>query len=523
MPEFSLSNIDLGIIILYFVVVLAIGFWVAGRTKSGEDLFLAGRSLLWPAIGLSLFASNISSASLIGMSGAAYEWGIAVSNYEWMAAIILVVFVIFFVPPYIKSRISTVPEFLEKRFSRSVRLYFSALTIFANIVIDTAGSLYAGAMVLQLFFPQFSLLASCLILALVAGLYTAAGGLAAVVYTDMIQAVVLLVGSSVLAIIAFGELDYSWATVVEQTPPQMLSLMLPADDPHLPWVGTLIGVPVLGFYFWCTNQFIVQRVLGAKSVEHARWGSLLGGLLKLTVLFIMILPGTMARILFPDLTESDMVFPTMVMKLLPVGAVGIVLAGLIAAIMSSIDSTLNSASALVTLDFIKPRRPDMTPEQTAKVGRIAIIVIMVLGAVIGPVIGEFPGLFNYLQYALSFLVPPVVALFLVGMFWKRANASGAMATLIGGHSISAILFVLGVTDVFDLHFSIVAGLLFFVSCGIFVLASLVGEPPPAEKVDAFTYSAENIRDDSQPAWYADYRTHCVILLALTALLVIAFW
>ncbi len=516
----SLAPVDLIIVGLYFVVVLFIGFWVARRTKDSDDLFLAGRSLAWWAVGFSLFASNISSTTLIGLSGAAYTGGIAVSNYEWMATIVLVFFVIFFVPAYIRSRISTVPEFLERRFDRRSRLYFSGLTVITNVVVDTAGSLFAGALVLRLFFPELDLYTTCLILALVAGLYTAAGGLAAVVYTDVIQAVVLLVGATVTTAMLFAKVDFSWAEITAQTPPEMLSVIRPLDDPHLPWLGTLIGVPVLGFYFWCTNQFIVQRVLGARNVNHARWGSLFGGALKLSVLFIMVLPGTMARIVYPGLESGDAVFPTLITHLLPAGVVGLVLAGLVAAIMSSIDSTLNSASALVCLDFIQPRRPDLSSEQVARIGRIAIIGFMIFAALWAPQIAHFQGLFAYLQLVLSYVVPPVAAVFILGMFWQRGTRRAGFSTMLAGHALSGlVLAAQGLDLIPSIHFTIVAGVLFGVSCGIFALITWQSEPESEPDASLFGPSEP---EPPGPRW-ADYRILSAIVLALTAALVIGFW
>jgi len=517
----QIAGLDLGIVAVYFVVVLAIGFWVAARTKTGDDLFLAGRSLGWWAIGFSLFASNISSTTLIGLAGAAYQSGISVSNYEWMAALILVFFAIYYIPVYVRGRIATVPEFLELRFDRRSRAYFSALTILTNVVVDTAGSLFAGAMVLLTFFPEIDLYTTCAALALVAGLYTAAGGLAAVVYTDVIQAIVLLVGSSIVAWILFGKVDHNWARVVAATPPGMLSVIRPLDDPNLPWLGTLIGVPVLGFYFWCTNQFIVQRVLGARGVDHARWGALFGGVLKLPVLFIMVLPGTMARLVFPNLERGDMVFPTLITHMLPPGATGLVLAGLIAAIMSSIDSTLNSASTLVTLDFILPRRPDMTPKQTARVGRIAIVAIMIFAALWAPQIAHFEGLFNYLQAMLSYIVPPVAALFIVGMFWSRATPGAGFYTMLVGHGVSIATFVLQRTGVIpDVHFTIVAGVLFAVSCALLVLLSL---REPASAAKPWPPAAPAEPGPEGKGGLSDYRVLSGILVALTGALVLTFW
>lgn len=251
-----------------------------------------------------------------------------------MAGVVLVFLAFFFIPFFIKSRLSTIPEFLERRFDVRSRKYFSGLTIFTSVMIDTAGGLYASTIVLRTVFPELDFVATAFTLAVVAGLYTAVGGLAAVVYTDVLQAIILIFGSTLIAIITFGQFDYSWAQATAQLPDGHLSLIRPMDSPGLPWLGTLISVPVLGFYYWGLNQYIIQRVLGAKDLDNARWGAMLGTALKLLPLFIMVLPGAFALELFPNLSNPDLVFPTLV-TVLPVGIVGLVLAGLIAAIMSS--------------------------------------------------------------------------------------------------------------------------------------------------------------------------------------------
>lgn len=523
MNTLTLGYLDYVVIAGYFAIVLTIGLHTARRTRSSEDLFLAGRRLGWLPIGFSLFASNISSTTLIGLSGAAYAWGIAVSNYEWMAAFILVLFAIFFIPYYLNSRITTVPEFLERRFDRRSRLYFSGLTLFSNIVVDTAGALFAGAIVLKLFFPGLDMFSACLLLAALAGIYTAAGGLAAVVYTDVLQALVLLIGACLVSYYSFEQLDFCWASLVAQAPPEKLSLMLPLSDPNLPWLGTLVGVPILGFYFWCTNQFIVQRVLGARSIAHARWGALFAGLLKLSVLYIMVMPGVMAGVFLPGLDNPDLVFPTLVGTLLPVGLSGLVFAALLAALMSSIDSTLNSASTLLTMDFMQPERRRWSTQKVAWVGRACILLFMVLAAAISPLVGEFPGLFHYLQSALAYLVPPVAVIFLFGLFWRRTSATGAFATLLGGHAVSALLFTLSAFDVVKLHFTIVAGLLALVSSAIIVTASLATRPPTDQQVEQFTYHADRSKPTQGLSWWQDYRLHSALLLFLACALVIAHW
>ena len=535
----SLHPVDATIIVVYFVVVLGIGLWIGRNTKGGEDLFLAGRSLGWIAIGFSLFASNISSTTLIGLVGSAYEGGLFISNYEWMATVVLVFFVLFFVPIFLRSRISTIPEFLERRFGPKSRRYFSGLTVITNILVDTAGALYAGAVVLQLFFPELDMWTTCIVLALVAGVYTAAGGLAAVVYTDVIQAVVLLLGSCLMTYFVFAHptIDFSWTALTEGVnDPAKFSVFSPThrplNDPSLPWLGTLIGVPILGFYFWVTNQYIVQRVLGARSVDDARWGALLGGLLKLPVLFIMVLPGLAFSIIYAHdnpgmFLAPDKVFPTMVTSMLPVGVIGLVLAGLIAAIMSSIDSTLNSASALITLDFIKPSRPDLTEADTLRIGRISMTVIMVVSALWAPQIAQFDGLFKYIQEMLAYMVPPVTILFLLGVFWKAGTGKGALATLIGGHLVAIFVFAGNQSALSEnpllwktpIHFTLVAGIVFVASLLIYVATASWGEHKSDEEL------ADLMVQESVPAQpgLKDYRLQSGVLLALTAGIVAMFW
>lgn len=524
MTDISLSAIDIAIIIGYFLLIIVIGVYVSKKTNTGEDLFLAGRSLGWGVIGFSLFASNISSTTLIGLTGQAYQTGISVSNYEWMAAIVLIFMAIFFVPFYIRSKIDTIPEFLERRFDSRSRKYFSVITIFLSIVVDTAGGLYAGAIVVNVFFPEIDIIYTILGLGIFAGVYTAAGGLKAVVYTDVLQAIILLFGSSMIAYLMFAEFDFSWSAAIASVPDGNLSMIQPIDDPALPWLGTLIGVPILGFYYWGTNQYIVQRVLGAKDVKNARWGALLGGFLKLPVLFIMVIPGVLAFSVFPDLTDPDMVFPTMVANMLPVGVTGIVLAGLIAAIMSSIDSTLNSASTLITMDFIKPKKPNLTSKETGKIGRWTTIILMAIAVTWAPLIEQFDGIFQYIQEAFAYIVPPVVAIFIMGLFWKRGNRHAAYWTLLTGHGLSALIFTLVQIDIINIHFTITAGLLTLVSFGLFTLFSLLGEKPDQRQIDDVVFKKKDILpEDPETPWFQDYRVYSVLVLAATAALVITFW
>ena len=526
MTEFGLHPIDVTVLAVYAVFVVYLGFHFAKKHETAEDYFLAGRSMTWPLIGFSLFASNISSTTLVGLAGDAYSTGISVFNYEWMAAIVLVFFSIFVLPFYLRSKIFTIPEFLEKRYDGKIRTYFSALTLFLNIVVDTAGSLYAGGLLMKLVLPSIPMWQTIAVMAFVAGIYTIAGGLAAVIYTDMIQAILLLIGSLIITIVAFVKIG-SWSAVTQVTPPEMLSLVRPLDDPGVPWLGLLTGVPLLGFYFWCTNQFMVQRVLSAKDENHGRWGALFAGFLKMLPLFIMVLPGTMARVLYPDLPKADLVFPTLMFDMLPVGVLGIVLAGFAAALMSQIDSTLNSASTLVTMDFVHKRRPDLDSEKLMWVGRAATALFMILAAVWAPYIENFGSLYKYLQKVLSYAVPPIVAIFIVGLFWKRANSQGANASIVVGFIAGVAFFICNeILSVVNVHFLYVAMILFVITIPVIVIVSLLTPAPATEKTEGLIwtkmfYRAESRTLQSLP-WYQNYRVQSMILLTV-AFVIFAFW
>jgi SSS family solute:Na+ symporter len=462
------------------------------------------------------------------MAASGYKTGYSVFSYEWMAAVVLIIFAIFFLPFYLRSRIFTLPEFLENRFDSRARYYFSALTVLTNICVDTAATLYAGALVVQLIFPSVELWQSIFLLAILSGLYTIAGGLKAVVYTDAIQAVLLIFGSVVLTILAFVEIG-SWEAVKAVTPAQHFHIIQPHNDVFLPWPGLFTGVFLLGFYFWATNQFIVQRALGAKNLRHGQWGALFAGFLKIsTPLFIMIVPGLMARVLYPNIEKANLVFPMLMFDLLPKGLLGLVLAGLIAAMMSSIDSALNSASTLVTMDFFKKLRPQTTSVQLMWIGRAVTFVFMLAAAAWAPQVDKFPTLWQYLQSALSYIVPPIVALFFMGVFWKRANANGAVAGIITG-MVSATFF-LGFNDAKwmpPIHFLYIAVIIFALSCLAVFAVSLLTPPPSPKKIIDFTwqrklYDRETIEISKLPSMW-NYRYLSALLIAFLALILLLFW
>ena len=522
----ALNALDWGLIGLYLVVVAIIGAAVTKKAQgSGEELFLAGRSLGFAAIGLSLFASNISSTTIIGVAGAAYQSGIAVAHYELMAALILVFMAVFTIPVFLRARLTTLPEYLERRFGPVVCKYVSALTIFLSIFVDTAGSVYAGVLVLQVLAPGTPFLPACIALALFAGIYTAAGGLRAVVYTDVIQAVVLLVGAGAISYEVFAQFDFSWSQALAATPGDKLSLIRPLDDPDLPWLGVIVGLPVLGFYYWATNQYIMQRALGARSTDQARWGAMLAAALKLLPLFLMAIPGALAFSLIPNLENGDQVFPAMIVNFLPAGLTGLVIAGLIAAIMSTIDSTLNASSTLVMYDFMKVEERGWSQKRIVLVGRLTTAVFIVIAALWPLVIRDFPGLFNYIQQVFSYAVPPIAAVFVLGLFWKRMTGRGALATLILGHGLGAAILGwkiytqgAGLDDGLP-HFTIVAGLTTAFCVAVGVIASLATPAPAPARYEGMLWGKSDLAARSG---LADFRWQAAAIVALVAILIWAF-
>ena len=560
----SLDSIDLIVIALYFIGIIIYGISQSKRASS-EEYFLGGRNLTWPVVGISLFAANISSSTLIGLAGSAYLLDMTVYNYEWYAVLVLVFFAIFFLPFYLKSGVYTMPEFMEKRYDVKSRYYFSFITVVGNVLIDTAASLYVGTLVLGLIFPTLPPWVVIVLLAFSAAAYTIPGGLNSVVKTEVIQAIVLIFGSIILTYYGLSEvggwsgmlaqLDELKATgVTDKDATEALSIVRENngdwwrqnDGPIVPWWGLITGVPLLGFYFWANNQFMVQRVLSSKNINHGRWGALFAGLLKLPVILIMVIPGTIAFLLFRSKEVSyqttkglcanladctDFTYPTLLFELLPTGLLGLVVAGLLAAMMSSISATFNSASTLITMDFVNKFRPNMTSKQLVKSGQISTLVLVVLASLWAPQIGKYGDLFKYLQDVLGYIAPPIVSAFILGLFWKRANSSGSFYSLIFG-VIIAVVWVLGIYSevdhwFFQMHFLLRTTVLFFLCLIVHILVSLATAPPPAEKLQGMIWTPALIKEETEELadlpWYLNYRYQSVALLLVTALVVGYFW
>lgn len=527
MPEFNLSTIDYVIVGAYVLMIVAIGAWAGRGAKDSDSYFLGGRGTVWPMVGFALMAANLSGTSYIGLAGAGYHDGIAVWNYEWIATLVLIFFALFILPLYLRSKVSTMPEFLEKRYDRRSRYLFSGFSVFTAMFIDAAGALFAGGMVLNLLFPDQPLELLIAGMALLGGGYVILGGLKAVVVTDTIQGVLLLLAGAVIFVLAFQELG-SWEAVRAAAPEDGFSVIKPADDDFLPWPGIATGAIWLGFYYWTTNHIVVQKVLSAKNVDHGRWGALFCGFLQLPLLFLLILPGTMGRAIYPELEEPDQIWPALVLDFLPTGIRGVIFAALVAALMSTLDSVLNGSASMVVNDFIKTRKKQLSEKTLLVVSRVLVGLFMVVAALWAPVILEFEGIVEYFQSFLGYVVMPVVVVFLGGIFWRRSNAAAAFWTMAIGFPVGLAAFFAGeVFELHDLQFLYGAGLMLALSAALFAGLSLAGAAPDRDDVEEITWSRDTWRAESRDLdgkpWYRNYRILAYGLGAVTLVMVALFF
>lgn len=527
MPDFELATVDMAIIGLYAVGIVAIGFWAGRGTKDSESYFLAGRGMAWPLVGFSLIVTNFSGTQFLGLAGAGYDTGISVWNFEWMATLVLLVFAVLILPIYLQSKISTVPEFLEKRYDRRSRYAFSGFTVVTGMLIDSAGGMFAGALVLSLLYPNIPLMVHVVVIALLGGVYVILGGLRAVMITDTIQGVLLFVASGVIFVLVFAEFGFDWGAFPELAPEDGFTVAPPADDDFLPWPGIFTGAIWLGFYVWVTNHVVVQRVLAAKNLDHGRWGALFAGLMQLPLLVLLIFPGILARDVFGDLENPDLAWPSLIFEFIPIGLRGLVVAALLAALMSTLDSVLNGAASLVVNDFIKTSRKKFSEKQLLRISRALVGVFMLIAVAWAPVILQFDTIVEYFQSFLGYVTMPVVIVLLSGIFWKRATAPAAFWTLVVVTPIGAVGFVTG--EIFGLH-----GIQFLYGTGIMVVLSvlslsvlsLVTTAPDREAIsevvfDRRTWSAESEQLRDRP-WYKNYRWLSLGLLVLTVAVVVPF-
>lgn len=485
----TLSTIDTVIVLGYLVGIFILAQWVSrergGRRKSPHEYFLAGNQLPWWAIGASLIAANISAEQIIGMSGSGYLIGLAIASYEWMAAVTLLVVAKYFLPIFLRNGIYTMPQFLEHRYGARIRTLMAIFWLGLYILVNLTAILWLGSLAIAHVagIDQMLALAGLALFALAYQIY---GGLKAVALTDIVQVCLLVFGGLLLAFIMLDHIGdgagmFAGLERLYQESPQHFRMILSPDNPFyrdLPGIGVLIGgLWVMHFSYWGCNQYIIQRALAAKSVGEAQKGLLFAAFLKLLMPIVVVLPGLAAVMLAPDLTRPDAAYPTM-MSLLPVGVLGVVFAALIAAIVSSLASMSNSISTIFTLDFYKRLVPEASADQTVRVGRISAIVAMLIAAFAArPLLGNFDQAFQYIQEYTGFFTPGIVAIFVLGLFWKRANEAGALAAALGSFLLSIILKLAWP----ELPFINRVGLVFLMAIGLMVAFAWFSRTPASEE------------------------------------------
>jgi len=527
----AFQTLDWIVVGVYFLIIMGIAWWsMRQRQDSSTEYFLAGRHVGWFVIGASIFASNIGAEHVVGLAGTAAKTGVAMGMYELHSWLVLVLGWVF-VPFYMRSRVFTMPEFLEKRYSPTARWFLSLTALISYVLTKVAVNVYAGAVVFQVLMG-IDFWTGALIILLLTGMYTVVGGLRAVVYTEAMQAVVLIGGSIVVTIAGIMKLG-GWGNLLSIAGGDHLNLFLPADHPEFPWPGMVLAPPIVGLWYWCTDQYIVQRALAAKNETQARRGSIFASYLKLFPFFIFILPGVMAFALAKSgqlsLDRADMAFPVMVKALLPIGLRGLVVGGLLAALMSSLAAVFNSCSTLFTMDIYKKIRPLSSEKQLVRVGRIATGIVVLTGVLWIPFMKNISSeLYHYLQSVQSYLGPPIAAVFLLGVFWRRINSRGAVSALVGGFvlgmlrlvaelnkdSLSGWLFQFA--NVSFLYFCVA---LFLVSIAIMVVVSLLAPAPTFESIQGLTYATTVAADRAKSRASWNYRD---VALSLIVVVIIVF-
>ncbi|MEW6194898.1 MAG: sodium/solute symporter [Bacteroidota bacterium] len=436
-----ISLYDSLVILIYLAAVIGIGLYLRNRDTNTTEYFLAGRNLGWFAVGMSLFATNISSEHFIGLAGSGASRGLAVAQFELIAIFLLIILGWFIAPIYKKAGVFTTPEFLEKRFDEKSRKFFSGLSIFTYVITKILVTLFAGGILLNKIFG-WSIFTSAVAIVLLTGIYTLVGGFSAVVRTQVFQGIMLFLAGLVLTLFGLNEVG-GFSGLAAKLPAEHFQMFKGMDDPDFPWTGIIFGAPIIAFWYWCADHYMAQRILGAKSVNDARSGTIFTAFLKIFPLFILVLPGLIALALFPEIKGDD-AYPVLIASnILPVGIKGFVLSGFLAAMMSSLSGAFNSISALYTLDFYKPKHPDASERTLVLVGRMATITIVVLVLLLIPFVKIINSqIYIFLQSTQAFISAPISAVFLFGLTLKKINAKSVLVTLIVGEFFGVSRFVL---------------------------------------------------------------------------------
>ena len=539
-----LETLDWFVLAAYFFALILVAVWVVvQKNKNTEDYFLAGRNVVWFVIGAYIFASNIGSEHVVGLAGTGFESGTPMAHYELHAWIVLLLGWLF-LPFYIRSGAFTMPEFLEKRFDSRSRWFLSLFSLVAYVLTKVSVTIYAGGIVVSelLGIPFWY---GAIGVVVFTGIYTVIGGMKAVIYTETLQAIVLILGSVIITYLGLQEIG-GWnelRNIVIAESPNHFNMWRPITDPDFPWTGLLFGGTIVGIWYWCTDQYIVQRTLAANNIKIGRRGAIFGAYLKLLPIFIFLIPGIIAfglSIKDPtvfSIEKADRAFPMLVKTLLPVGLKGLVAGGLMAALMSSLASVFNSCSTIFTIDIYKKLRPLESEKKLLNIGKIATTIIVILGIVWIPIMEKIGGgvMYQYLQNVQSYIAPPVTAVFLLGIIWKRVNAEAAITTLLAG--LILLIVRLGseiyyqpmissgqVIDNFmfafaTVNFSHMAILMFIFSALLCITVSFLTSPPNYSKISGLSYGAltANHRKENSES----YDTVDVILSIILIIIVVS--
>ncbi len=519
----KLSGLDVGIVMAYLIGIFILAQWVsrekAGHQKSAQDYFLASSSLPWWAIGASLIAANISAEQIIGMSGSGYAIGLAIASYEWMAAITLLIVGKYFLPIFLRNRIYTMPQFLEERYGNRIRTLMAVFWLGLYIFVNLTSIMWLGSLAVAQVTGMDQMLALVL-LGLFALAYQLYGGLKAVALTDIVQVSLLILGGLLVSALTLGEIGDGAGVVAGfnklwQAHPEHFEMILDKDNPFykdLPGLSVLIGgMWIMNISYWGFNQYIIQRALAAKDIREAQKGVVFAAFLKLLMPVIVVLPGIAAVVLAADLERPDQAYPTM-MAILPSGILGLVFAALVAAIVASLASKINSVATIFTLDFYAKQRPNQSEARLVRVGRIAATVSILLAILTArPLLGSFDQAFQYIQEYTGFFTPGIVVIFVLGLFWKRANEAGALAAAIGSFALSIVLKLAWPS----LPFMDRVGLVFLLALLLAVVVSLLSKA---------SGDSDRIRtDDVSYTTSASFNIASLAVIAILVALYAAFW
>jgi len=532
------ATLDWIVIAMYFLVIAVLAIWVMTRKQQNtEDYFLAGRNMGWFVVGASIFASNIGSEHVVGLAGAGAGGKIPMLIYELHAWLVITLGWVF-LPFYIRSGVFTMPEFLERRFSPGTRWFLSVFSLIAYVLTKISVTVYAGGIVIASIL-HIDFWTGALATVVLTGVYTVLGGMRAVVYTEALQTIVLVIGAGTLTFVGLSSVG-GWSGMREALEPGYLNMWRPATDPDFPWPSLVITSTIVGTWYWCTDQYIVQRVLAAKNIKEGRRGTIFGGLLKLLPVFLFLIPGVVALALKNKgelhWDSPDEAFASLLMNKMPAGLRGLVAAGLLAALMSSLASVFNSCSTLFTVDIYKKLRPNTPEDKLVNIGRIATIIVVMLGILWIPIMQNISGvLYEYLQSVQSYIAPPITAVFLLGIFYKRINSNGALTTLVVGLIVAflriglelgsdmldpnGILYLVGKTN-----FLTFAAWFFLFSVILCLGVSFAYPPPLPEQIQGLTYGS--LSEEQKEANRASYNIWDIVfslaVIAIVAYVMVSF-